>query len=785
MKDKESFTRVIQDVLLLYELALATGQSLNLEENCDLFLQRLMRRKNLSYSAVWIKNSYLTGTNREEGATLVYANPDLYPRSKYILPDHFIYNCIKDAEILVVDSASKDFHKLIDEEGVKHGTYAVFPLNDIGCLKLFSFTEKEKSLSREELHKLKKVIDKFAFSLKGSLSHQQLIAETIEREKITEALRESEERYRFLTENILDVIWTADLEGNLTYISPAIEKMSGYTLKEFIAMPLSEHFDREDYNAMMARLAEELEKPPAEQVRSAILQARVKAKDKCGVPVKLNISWLFDAQGNIIGVQGSTRDITERMQVEEALKESEMRSRALIGAIPDLLFRYSREGVYLDAVVRDERVLHPQARKFFRQNRLIGKSVAEVLPPPLAEKLKSAIIKTLERGKIQILEYSYPANNSARHFEARLAPICTTEVVSIVRDITERKNYEADLQYISLHDQLTGLYNRHYLEEEMKRLDTKRQLPISMIMADLNGLKLVNDTYGHHTGDEMLKRAAAVLKQSCREEDIIARFGGDEFVIYLPRTPENEASEIVNRIDQVYRKEFIKKLPITMSFGVAAKNRTDQKLVDVLKEAEDRMYRNKLTESRSSKNTVVNTLLKTLAEKSYETEVHTGNMQEAARRIGEKLGLPDSEMSRLNLLIALHDIGKINLPEGLLTKNGPLSQAEWEVMKKHSETGFRIARATEEFAHVANDILAHHEYWDGSGYPQGLKGKAIPLLARITAVADAFEVMSNGRPYKKAMAPEAIMAEFRRCAGTQFDPELVEIFLALMEDENR
>jgi len=145
------------------------------------------------------------------------------------------------------------------------------------------------------------------------------------------------------------------------------------------------------------------------------------------------------------------------------------------------------------------------------------------------------------------------------------------------------------------------------------------------------------------------------------------------------------------------------------------------------------------------------------------------------------MNLPDSELNRLELLITLHDIGKINISEAILTKKGSLTDNEWKTIKKHPEIGYRIAMATEEFSHVAEDILAHHERWDGTGYPQGLKESAISLLARITAIADAYEVMSNGRPYKKAMNSNEIIAEFRKCSGAQFDPELVEVFLSVLE----
>jgi diguanylate cyclase (GGDEF)-like protein/PAS domain S-box-containing protein len=336
------------------------------------------------------------------------------------------------------------------------------------------------------------------------------------------------------------------------------------------------------------------------------------------------------------------------------------------------------------------------------------------------------------------------------------------------------------LIYYSFNDRLTNLYNRNYLENEINRLDTYRQLPISIIMADLNGLKLINDTYGHASGDEMLRTAAAIIKKSCRGEDIVGRWGGDEFVVLLPQTGLTRAAQIARRITAGYKSASVQGIPLSIALGLAEKSNPEQSLTAVMKIAEDEMYRDKLTESSSSKSAVVSALLKTLAAKSCETEEHTRRMQNIALKIGERLNLPDSELKRLVLLITLHDIGKINLPEEILVKESSLTEMEWELVKKHPETGYRIARATEEFARVAEGILSHHERWDGSGYPQGLKGEEIPLLARITTIADAYEVMSNGRPYKPAMDKNEIIAEFQRCAGSHFDPHLTKILLTLI-----
>ena len=356
-------------------------------------------------------------------------------------------------------------------------------------------------------------------------------------------------------------------------------------------------------------------------------------------------------------------------------------------------------------------------------------------------------------------------------------------VAELISNSLSRYLADEKIRHISFHDSLTGLYNRVYLENEMERLDTERQLPIGIIMADLNGLKLVNDSYGHEAGDEILKQTAAILRSSCRGEDIVARWGGDEFIIFLPQTTAADAKAICQRIDEKCKATYVKDIPLSLAVGFAIKYSTGQDLAEVLKEAEEIMYKHKLAESQRVKSAVLKRMLKNLEAKGLETEDHYAVKQNAAQRIGKKLGFSPLEFARLERLLPLHDIGEVNISEEILTKQGSLTAEEWEIIKKHPETGYRIVRATEEFAQVADDILSHHERWDGLGYPQGLKGKEIPLLARITAVAVAYEVMSSGRPYKKAMSWEEIAAELKRCAGFQFDPELIKIFLLFLEAE--
>ena len=343
--------------------------------------------------------------------------------------------------------------------------------------------------------------------------------------------------------------------------------------------------------------------------------------------------------------------------------------------------------------------------------------------------------------------------------------------------IAEHKLMEEKIRYISYHDTLTGLHNRAFLGKEMRRIDAEKELPISVIMADLNGLKLVNDTYGHRKGDRMLQAVAEIFKSSCRKKDIVARWGGDEFIILLPQTTGGRAEEICHLVRSKCSAAYIGGVPVSLAMGVAVKENSTEVLGDIVKDAEDLMYKQKLADSKSARSAVVSTLLKTLGAKSYETEEHSCRMQMMALEFGEELGLSDSELNRLSLLITLHDIGKISIPEEVLTKREPLTEKEWEVIRKHPETGFRITRSTEEFAYIADEIYSHHERWDGMGYPRRLKGEQIPFLARVTAIVDAFEVMTNGRPYKKRLSRSEAVAEIKNCSGTQFDPVLAKLFL--------
>ncbi len=348
-------------------------------------------------------------------------------------------------------------------------------------------------------------------------------------------------------------------------------------------------------------------------------------------------------------------------------------------------------------------------------------------------------------------------------------------------DITEKMNAEKEIRYLAYHDKLTGLYNRGFFEEEVQRVDVQRSLPISIIIADLNGLKLTNDVFGHYIGDKLLKSFSDILKKVCRKEDIIARWGGDEFAVLLPETDNDTAGKICERVHRECKGENTEPITLSMSLGYSTKYNIDENLKDILKIAENMMYREKLSESRKIRQTILESLKTSLFKRSVETESHLKRVFVLSKNFAEHLGLCDKDLDELSLLSSLHDIGKVAISDQILMKTGKLTQDEWTEVRTHAEKGYKIAVNHQELVQISDGILCHHERWDGKGYPQGLKEKDIPRISRIMNIIDAYDVMTHQTVYKNAVPHKAAIEEIAGCLGKQFDPYYAQAFIEYME----
>ncbi len=494
--------------------------------------------------------------------------------------------------------------------------------------------------------------------------------------------------------------------------------------------------------------------------------------------------WYYEDQ-SIGGIVLYTEVINEQIRIENVLRENEQRLQAVFNQAsvgisygpPNAEFKeVNQKFVEIIGYTQSELkklslsdITHPDDLDDSNEVRkqLLNKEIEEItLEKRFIKKNQSIIRANVTLSLIQTDDYS------------------TAHVMLIVEDVTERRQIEKEMRYLNYHDQLTGLYNRRFYEEELRRLDTKRNYPISLVIADADGLKLINDAFGHQQGDNMLIKIADVFKQECRHDEVIARIGGDELVILLPKTTEEEAQIIIDRINSRLEEYTINDAPISISTGIATKTSDSQQITDVFKQAEEIMYHKKLEHRSETMTNTVRVILDALFKKNeYEME-HAHQVSEMCGRMGDLLNLEKNEISKLKMAGMMHDIGKINIPNQVLNKVSELNNHDWGEIKRHSEIGYRILNAVSEFAEISEYVLAHHERWDGSGYPKGLKGKEIPLQARVIAIVDAFDTMTRNKSYRKAKSHEYAFNELRKQSGRQFDPELVEMFIANKVYEN-
>ncbi len=357
------------------------------------------------------------------------------------------------------------------------------------------------------------------------------------------------------------------------------------------------------------------------------------------------------------------------------------------------------------------------------------------------------------------------------------------QVQGFLQDITRNKSIEEDLKNLQDRDPLTGLLNRRAFEREMERNDTGQCDPVGIMIGDVDGLKFVNDTLGHEAGNRLLVAAAQTIRKAFSEDFLMARVGGDEFAILGVKTErpifEKARQQIREAVDR-YNGEN-PALHLSLSIGFALNDAVPSQVHEILTQAENNMLREKLLCNQSIHSSVVQTLNKALEMRDFITGGHAQRIRELAEKLARSIGLPERSVIDMRLLAQFHDIGKVGIPDRILMKPGPLSPEEAIEMQRHCEVGYRIALAATDLVPIADWILKHHEWWNGQGYPGGLKGEKIPLECRILAIVDAYDVITNDRPYRKGMSHGEALEEIQRYSGIQFDPYLVKSFCQVFE----
>lgn len=470
-------------------------------------------------------------------------------------------------------------------------------------------------------------------------------------------------------------------------------------------------------------------------------------------------------------------EIKEHLNVNMALLESENKFKTIVNSFPDVVFILSADGRFIDCDGGDTSLL------LYKKEEYTGKFIGDVMPQDIANMSYEKIKLTIENNDLNILEYKLSINGSDDFFEVRFAKMNENKVMAVLRKITEEKNKLLMIEKLSFSDQLTGLHNRRFFDEEIINVDKIENLPISIAIIDVNGLKMVNDAFGHSAGDKLLVAVANVLKKECGDGNAVSRIGGDEFVLLLPNTTTDDMEIITKRIYKAVSAITEINTLVSVSLGWDTKIQMDESIDQVYKKAEDEMYSKKMSESQSVRNRTIQVILKTLNEKSTREKVHSENVSFLCSIIGRAMGFDEESLKEIEIAGLMHDIGKISVPESVLNKPARLTDSEYEEIKKHPGSSYQILRSADAYINLAEYVLCHHERWDGKGYPRGLSKDEIPLYSRIIAVADAFEAMTTDRTYRKAMKNKDAFEELRRCAGTQFDPKIVEILINALKDD--
>ena len=567
-----------------------------------------------------------------------------------------------------------------------------------------------------------------------------------------------------------------DEEATITLVNPEFEKLSGYSRKDlegqkkwtefFVNGDPSKITEYHDFIADQAKRGR-----VSKNHESKFIDSKGRTRD------------VFALNDSLIGTNRriiSFVDMTEVIREKEKTRLSEKKYRSLVESTDDSVYMVDADCRYLFV---NRKVLE---RLNITEKKIVGKRYRNFHDLDDAMEFSGYVNKVFETGAS--CQYEYKSRREERYTLRTLNPIVEEHakkikcIAVVSKNITDLKKTEERLKYLSLHDPLTGLYNRAYFEEEIHRLDNSRFELVGLIVCDIDGLKLINDSLGHNKGDDLLITASRVIKESFREGDVVARVGGDEFAILLPNSPKSKVENICQRIKRAVHAYSKKNalLPLSIATGFAIRNGPNQSMVELYREADNNMYKEKLYSSQNARNMIVKNLINTIEVNGLTDKRSLERFQKRVVDLARAVGMAEERIKDISLLAQFHDIGNVSIHDRILRKPGDLTLEEFAEIQKHSDIGHRIAQSAPDLIHISDYILKHHEWWNGNGYPLGLKGDAIPLESRIIAIVDAYEAMTHARPHHSPMSKREVIKELNKCAGTQFDPYLIEKFIEIV-----
>ena len=617
-----------------------------------------------------------------------------------------------------------------------------------------------------------KVCSRSVFMTKSASRRANTVAKSSVKQKSGTNSNKNEGFYEALFQSAAVASIIVGEDGTIELANPAFETMSRCSSEEiFAAKRTWKDFIDFDDPAKTKSFLDFMEGA----IRPDQKGQKVVFIDKMGIPKNV-----YAAKASVPGTRQTLISFVKIMEPPpENVETRRDQYRSLVESIDDSIYMLDEECRYLFV---NDKVLK---RMNITEEEILGKRYDDFHDTKDTREFTSYVAKVFQTGFSHRYEH---INKKEENYTLRtLSPVMehgTRDVkfVTVVsKDITDLKKTEEKLKYLSLHDALTGLYNRAYFEEEMRRLDSSRFDLVGIIVCDIDGLKLINDTLGHEMGDELLVTASTVIRASFRESDVVARVGGDEFAVLIPDSPKSQIEDICKRIKEVVKEynEQDVRLPLSIATGFAVRTSPSQSMPELYREADNNMYREKLHSSQNARNAIVKNLISTVETKGFVDRKSLKRFQKSVEGLARETGMTGDRIKNIRLLAQFHDIGNVNIHERILAKPTRLTDEEVMEMQKHSDVGHRIAQSAPDLSHISDFILKHHEWWNGKGYPLGLKGEEIPLESRIIAIVDAFEAMTSGRPHKAAMSKKDALKELGKCAGTQFDPALVKKFMKI------